>query len=526
MLISPTWISPVVYPEAAALRTSTPELLRDAVAADPGRIFVIDEDYRISGAELLDAVTGIQQWLQRNGVQAGTCVGMQLPNWWEAVAVAHAVWGLGAVLCPIPVNYRSTEIRAVLDAVTLAAVVIPDTYRGVDHVRLLDEVQATRTLAAPVLVIRPEMAPVAYSRTGDSAPILCAGLDAISLLMFTSGTTGRAKGVLHSHRSLLADADSIAKLFDMSDVSVFMPSPVAHVTGLVYGVLMPLLMGGNCVLQHRWDPAVAVAMIETNQCRTSVGATPFLRGLTDEYRSRAMRSSLTSFICGGADVPQALVREAEQVMGTTVVRAYGLTEMPTVTCGGPTDSDDIRSTTDGRLTGSSRARIIEPAADGSGELEVRGPELCAGYLDPRDTADAFSVDGWFRTGDLARIAGDTITIVGRAKDLIVRGGENISAKEVEDLLLDLEDVKDVALVGLPDPLLGEKACAVMVVDGAQPSLSEITAYLLTRGVAKYKIPEYLLSVAELPRTPSGKIQKFRVRDEAARILASGSGERR
>ncbi|PBC35826.1 hypothetical protein CJ178_30695 [Rhodococcus sp. ACPA4] len=204
----PTWISPVVYPEAAGLRTSTPELLRDAVAADPSRIFVVEENHRISGAELFDAVTRIQQWLQRNGVQAGDCVGMQFPNWWEAVAVAHAAWGLGAVLCPIPVNYRSTEIRAVLDAVTLAAVVIPDTYRGVDRVQSFDEVQATRTLAAPVLllVIRPEMAPVAYFRTGDSAPILHADLDAISLLMFTSGTTGRAKGVLHSHRTLFSKA--------------------------------------------------------------------------------------------------------------------------------------------------------------------------------------------------------------------------------------------------------------------------------------------------------------------------------
>jgi cyclohexanecarboxylate-CoA ligase len=380
--------------------------------------------------------------------------------------------------------------------------------------------------------------PQAGSGTG---PELAGDLDSVSLLMFTSGTTGRPKGVLHSHRTLLADAQSIADLYRMDGDRVYMPSPVGHVTGLVYGVLMPLLMGGSCVLQAEWDAAAGADLIERHGCTVCVGATPFLRGLTDEYTRRGQASALRAFVCGGADVPPTLVREAERALAGTVARAYGLTEMPTVTCGGPDDPDAIRADTDGRLTGTSEARLAAAAGeggpgdgsaggfgDGSGELEVRGPELCLGYLDPADTAAAFTADGWFRTGDLARLGpqGD-VTIVGRAKDIVVRGGENISMKEVEDHLAAHPRVADVAIVGVPDEVLGERACAFVIArDGAPPTLAELGRYLSGQGIARHKLPEYLLIVDDLPHTLSGKIQKFVLRAQAAELLAAGHGERR
>jgi cyclohexanecarboxylate-CoA ligase len=306
-----------------------------------------------------------------------------------------------------------------------------------------------------------------------------------------------------------------------------MPSPVGHVTGLVYGVLMPLLMDGSCVLQAEWDAVAGADLIERHGATVCVGATPFLRGLTDEYTRRGQKSALRAFICGGADVPPSLVHAAGQALGSVVARAYGLTEMPTVTCGGPDDPEPVRAGTDGRLTGTSQARLAGPDGDGPGELEVRGPELCLGYLDPADTAAAFTADGWFRTGDLARLGPDRdVTIVGRVKDIVVRGGENISMKEVEDYLAAHPQVADVAIVGVPDDVLGERACAFVVPSGAAPSLAGLASYLTGQGIARHKLPEYLLLTDDLPRTLSGKIQKFRLRQRAAELLAAGHGERR
>ncbi|MFI5952789.1 AMP-binding protein [Cryptosporangium sp. NPDC051539] len=513
-MITPTWVSPVRFPEAETIPASTPAVLAALAAVDPGRVQVIDGEHTLDGAGLLAVVAAEQARLRHAGVRRGDVVCVQLPNWWEAVALAHAVWGMGAVLCPVPVNYRSAELTRIVAAVEVAAFVVPESYRGTDHPALVRRASSD----VPVLTVRGSVTtpPV------DEEPELDAGLDDVCVLMFTSGTTGTPKGVLHSHRTLLADAWSIARLFALAGDAVYMPSPVGHVTGLVYGVMMPLLIDGSVVLQAEWDAAAGADLIERHGCTFCVGATPFLRGLTDEYERRGTTSALASFACGGADIPSALVRRATSVLDAVVTRAYGLTEMPTVTCGGPDDPEHVRFETDGRLTGSSQARV-----DDLGGLEVRGPELFLGYLDPAHTAGAITPDGWFRTGDLATLGADgAVTISGRAKDIIVRGGENIGVKEIEDYLLDHPAVSDVAVVGVPDDVLGERACAFVVAKGTAPTLPQLSAYLLTHDIAKHKLPEYLLVVDRLPRTPSGKIQKFRLRGEAATELAAGRGERR
>ena len=522
-MLTRTWTPTLRFAEAEALTTATPAALVASLRADGGRLQVVDGATRLDSDALLAAIAVAQPRLRAAGVRRGDVVGVQLPNWWEAVATVHALWGMGAVVCPVPVNFRAAELGRIFAAVDVAAFVAPAEYRGTHHPELIATAAARAGVEVPVLTVRD-----GGSVVPAADPELEAGLDDVCVLMFTSGTTGTPKGVLHSHRTLLSDAWSIVRLFGLDGDRVYMPSPVGHITGLVYGVMMPLLIGGAVVLQAEWDAAAGVDLVEANACTFSVGATPFLRGLTDEYAKRGAGCALTGFVCGGADVPPTLVRRATEVLDAVVVRAYGLTEMPTVTCGGPDDPPRILADTDGRLTGSSQARLADPVG-GVGELEVRGPELCLGYLDPAHTAESFTVDGWFRTGDLATITPDGgITIAGRVKDIIVRGGENISVKEVEDYLLDHPAVADVAIVGVPDETLGERACAVVVTaEGAPPpTLREISGFLLRYEIAKHKLPEYLLVTDRLPRTESGKVQKFRLRETAVRELDAGRGERR
>jgi cyclohexanecarboxylate-CoA ligase len=299
-----------------------------------------------------------------------------------------------------------------------------------------------------------------------------------------------------------------------------MPSPLGHITGLLFGIILPILTDGRVVLLDRWNPAEAVVQVESHACSFSVGATPFLSGLVKEYSLRGQQSALEWFVCGGADVPSDLVSKAKETMGTNVARAYGLTEMPTLCCASPSMPLELRESTDGEVIGEADARLGS-GTGGLQELQVHGPELFLGYLDPSDNERAFTPDGWFRTGDLARLDGRYVTIVGRAKDVIVRGGENISAKEVEDLIRCMDSVSDVAIVGVADSELGERACAVIVPIDRAPALSDVTEHLVASGVAKQKCPEYLIVESSLPVTPSGKVRKFELRDIAAQRLAEG-----
>jgi cyclohexanecarboxylate-CoA ligase len=485
-----------------------------------------------SNAQVVAMVGRMQLRLRSAGVRPGDVVSMQLPNWTDTLVTVHAVWGLGAVLNPITPIYRGRELTAIFADCRPRAVVVADSFRGAEYPSMVRDSLSAAGVPAEVIVLGAGGDEDEYPMVcGDPVEVRC-GPDDIGVLMYTSGTTGSPKGVLHSHRTLLYEAGSIAGLFGSRPERVFMPSPLTHITGLVFGVLMPLLTGGDLVLMDVWDPAAAAGLIETHGCTACVGATPFLSGLLDAYRARGSRCALDWFVCGGADVPPSLIRASRAVMKTVTVRAYGLTEMPTVTCGAPGDDEFAASGSDGRPVGPSRVRLApEGGAVGAigaigaigavGELEVTGPELFLGYANPADNAAAFTVDGWLRTGDLASIGPDgAVTIVGRAKDIIVRGGENISAKEVEDLLITDPAVADVSVVGVPDPVLGERACAVVVPAGEPVDLAHLVDLLTDARIAKQKFPEFVLLVDELPRTASGKIQKFVLRDYAARRLAS------
>ncbi|MFA4926903.1 MAG: AMP-binding protein, partial [Patulibacter sp.] len=435
---------------------------------------------------------------------------------------------IGAISNPIVPIYRARELGFILAQARSRVLVIPDRFRGFDHRELVAGLRDALPDLEHVLVVG-EAGPgtvgwdAALEAAGDPAPEVERRGDEPALLLYTSGTEASPKGVLHTHDSLVYECASVAGLFAVTgDDVVLMPSPVTHITGLLYGLQLPFALGAPSVLLDVWSVPAALDLIERERCTFTVGATPFLHGLVHaEDLDRRDVSSMRVFACGGADIPPALIRAAAERTSMAAVRVYGSTECPTVTGSAPEAPLDRRAETDGRPIGPSRIRLVDDdghpwSGPGPGRLEVRGPDLFAGYLDPALDAAAFTADGWFRTGDLATIDDDgALRIAGRSKDIIVRGGENLSAKEIEDLLIEHPDVSEVAVVGYPDPVLGERACA-FVVGSDELELPDLTGFLRSRGVANQKLPERLRLRPELPKTASGKVQKFRLRDELRR----------
>lgn len=496
----------------------------DAVAAAGGRTAVVDGGHEISYAALAGEVGRVSAGLRGLGVGPGDVVSLQLPNWWEALAMHLAVLRLGAVSNPLMPILREREMRYALGTARSRVLVVPGTFRGFDHaelgLRLCDELPDL----GHVVVVRGSGAGggVAFGELDGPDPAPAPGREPTdpAVLLYTSGTEADPKGAVHCHETLAAeDASMIAHFGLTGDDVVWMPSPVAHVTGVLYGLHLATMLGGTVVYQDVWDPGRALELIAGRRCSVTVAATPFLHGLVHHPdRDAHDLSSLRVFACGGADVPPGLVRDAAAALDCLVVRVYGSTEIPTATAGHADDPGEQRAGTDGRPVGAAELRVVGP--DGValgpgevGELHARGPELFAGYLGRPSPLDA---DGWFATGDLGALDADGyLTVTGRSKDVILRGGENLSAKEIEDLLYAHPDVADVAVVAVPDPVLTERACAVVVArEGAQVTLESLGAFLTRQGVARQKCPERLRVVTALPRTPTGKVQKFRLRAEA------------
>lgn len=506
-------------------------ILRAAAATHGSEPAVRDEPAALDYRALLDAATRVASGLRARGVEPGDRVLIQLPNWWETVAAAWGVFLAGGVLVPVVPIYRERELGFVIDQVEPAAVMAPAEYRGHDHARMLRAVLAA-TRPAPLITVRGDP-------DGDDLTALLAAPpgdlpadpppDDVAVVLYTSGTSAAPKGVLHSHRTLMTEVREVRRWcrLDGSPQRIFMPSPLSHITGLSYGVLLPADLGAEVVLQDRWDQAAAAALVERAGCTFTVSATPFLRGLTAEYAGRG-RSSLQTFVCGGADIPPSLVREARHVLGARVLRTYGSTEFPTVTMVEPDADPDAAAGTEGRPMSAAELTVRQDA-DGSAELLVRGAELFLGYLDPALNADAFTSDGFFRTGDVAELtAAGELRITGRTKDIINRGGEKFSAAEVEAVLLDHPAVADVAVVSYPDPVLVERAAAfVVLAAGADPpGVAELRDVVTGAGLAIQKAPERVVVVAELPRTASGKVQRFRLREEIRSTRGGGPGDPR
>jgi acyl-CoA synthetase (AMP-forming)/AMP-acid ligase II len=332
--------------------------------------------------------------------------------------------------------------------------------------------------------------------------------DAVRMILYTSGTTGRPKGVLHSHNSMHALICQIRDYWQVLPGDRFLvPSPIAHIGGSIYAFECPLLLGTSAVLMERWNADDAIDLVSTKHCTHIAGATPFLEQmLIAAERADTRLPELKLFICGGASVSPSLIRRAAEYFERAVVtRVYGSTEVPVTTVGAPHDPDRAADT-DGR------PGVAQVTLDDQGEIHARGPQMLVGYLHPEDEVGLFDDDGYFRTGDLARWVDDAYLVVtGRVKDVIIRNGENIAPKELEDILIDHPGIAEIAVVGLPDTRTGERACAVIVPTGQpRPDVASLRSFLRDQGVATFKAPEQVVIWEQLPRNDAGKVLKHQI----------------
>ena len=486
----------------------------------PTDVAVVDASGRRSYAELQRDADRLAGWLQQEGVATGDVVSVQLPNRYEAVVTAVAVQSLGGVINPLLPNYRRKELAHVFTTARPAAVFTPDRYRDFDHVALIDEVVA-ETGVRPLHIVVGE-GPRTFDDVlaDDAAPrAVDAPAAAVSEVIFTSGTEASPKAVMHTEQT--TNFSVRVAYQDMGigpgDV-VWMPSPVGHSTGFNYGLRFALYHGLPLVLQDRWDAADALELIQREGCSYTLAATTFLQDLVDEAARRGVAlPSLRCFGCGGAPVPAELVSAAEE-RGICVLRLYGSTEVLVATWNRPTSSLDRRRDTDGvamsHVDVEVRTDEGSPCAPGeTGEIFVRGPNTCVGFFDDAErTSATFDGDGWVRSGDLAVAHADGhLTVAGRKKEIIIRGGVNIAPREIEDLLVQFPEVSRAAVVGLPDRRLGERSCACVVLrEGTSLGFDVMVERLRDAGLASFKLPERLEVLDALPTTASGKIHKHEI----------------
>jgi cyclohexanecarboxylate-CoA ligase len=472
--------------------------------------------------------------LQARGAGPGDVVAVQLPGSYEGAVVQAAVGLCGAVLLPVVMIYGPRELDFVLRRSGAAAVVLPREHRGRPHAAVvLGGLSGLPALKLAVVVgdAAPGDSPIEHGAIGyadligrPGGPYRKPSPDPgdRAVLMYTSGTTAEPKGVQHSHRTLLAEATSRVYTHSGPGARSLGLFPPGHIAGLL-SLLRILLLGTPTVIMQAWDAALAARLIDRHAVTSSGGAPVQLSGLLDQQaKGTAALATLREFLTGAAPVPPSLIRRADAA-GITAFRSYGSSEHPTVSAGTIADSPDKRAGTDGRLLAGNEIRLVDPAgrdvpAGRDGEILTRGPELCTGYTDAALNAAAFLPGGWFRTGDVGRLDADGyLTVTDRLKDIIIRGGENISAKEVEDLLITHPAIADVAVIAAPDPAMGERVCAVVVPrPGFSFGIDEAKAHFAAAGAARQKTPEVIVLVDELPRTPSGKVRKEVLRGGVAR----------
>lgn len=484
------------------------ETLADSMAAaarrTPLREVLIDGDCRLDCATLNDRATALAgAMLERMPV--GSVVSFMLPNWHEAAVVYLAATIAGMVVNPILPSLRDRELRFILDDANTRMMFVPAVFGRHDYASMLDRVVA-ELADPPEVVVARDGSPLPETREPVELPVL--DPDAVRMILYTSGTTGRPKGVLHSHNSMHALITQLRDHWRIQPGDRFLvPSPIAHIGGSIYAFECPLLLGTSAVLMDRWDADAAVELITREGCTHMAGATPFLEQLLAAAERAGTRlPQLKLFICGGASVSPSLIRRAADYFErAAVTRVYGSTEVPVTTVGAPTDRDHAADT-DGR------PGFAEIALSGDGEIHARGPQMLVGYLHATDEAESFDTEGYFRTGDLARwVDDDYLVVTGRAKDLIIRNGENIAPKEIEDILIGHPGVAEIAIVGLPDARTGERACAVVVPnDEPRPDVDSLRAFLQSQGVAIFKAPEQVVIWEALPRNDAGKVLKHQI----------------
>lgn len=468
--------------------------------------------------------------LEERGIGHGDVVSFQLPNWWEFTVLHLACLKLGAISNPLMVIFRERELNFMLGLAETKVLIVPGKFRSFDYAAMAANVQAKLPSLEHVFVVngegersfdallRPKAGEAGRKRLRERR----LSPDDVIQLLYTSGTTGEPKGVMHTSNTMLSNLVPFAERLHLGESDVIhMPSPMAHQLGFMYGLVLPVMLGATAVLQDVFVAQTMADQITREGATFTMGATPFLNDLTDyAERTGTATPSLRVFVSAGAPIPRALVTKARHVLGAAIISAWGMSENGAVTTTQPEDPEEKTTNTDGMALPGMEVRVVDAEgralpSGAEGQLQVRGCSNFVGYL-KRPELDNTSAEGWFDTGDIARMDEDGyIRIAGRSKDIIIRGGENIPVVEIEGILFKHPKISGVAIVGYPDERLGERACAyVTLKDGVALTFDEMASFLKEQKMAVQYIPERLEIVEELPRTPSGKIQKFKLRDAA------------
>lgn len=497
----------------------------------PEQIAIVDGSLQLTRAEIIREARLLLAGLHHLGLKSGATVSFQLPNWWEA-AVINLACSMGGLICnPIVPIYRAREVSFILQDSEAEVIFVPEVWRNFNYLEMIEELQQQLPQLKNIVVVRGGSPDELTWRDmvgkyGEGELVLPAA-DDIKLLLYTSGTTGRAKGVLHSHNTIAAELKAVTEFWHVTENDIILaPSPITHISGYLFGLELPLLTGSKVVFMERWDPNDAIQLASSHTINLTVAATPFLSELCHSLNQQATTlPHWRLFACGGAPVAEEQIQLAARVLPNSLIcRVYGATEAPTVTLGINNAEDRfIGASTDGRIVNTEvEVRDVitgEPVADGlQGQIFVRGPEVMLGYTDSAETLKAIDMAGFFDTGDLGVRSHGCITVTGRKKDIIIRGGENISPKEIEDLIGSMRGVREVAVVAIPHPRLGETACAIVVLDGSTNlTLADVTAFLNNAKLARQKIPERLEIQESLPKTPAGKVMKHVLRENLRNV---------
>lgn len=492
----------------------------------PVRIWSATRPWRGTLGDVLDLSSRLAGGLRGLGVGPGDVVAVQVPNWVEGAATWFASSMLGAVVVPIVHYYGTSELSYILGESRARVFVTADRFGAVDHLANLETVRPGLDALEHVVVVG-DAAPARASRFTDlldgdhvEEPVVVDPAGP-ALVAYTSGTSANPKGVIQTHRSLGAEVRAhLPELIPPGRRPVLLGAPISHATGMLLGLLLPASRGESIQLIDAWDPAVVLDAMLADDLSAGSGATVFLTSLldhpafTDEHLAH-----MTSVVLGGSSVPTAVAVAAE-ARGIAAIRSYGLTEMPTVTGAAPGDPGALRTSTDGHGLAGVEIRLVaddgtDAEPDEPGEIVTRGPDLFAGYTDRALTGECLDPDGWFATGDVGTLVDGWLTITDRKKDVIIRNGVNVSPAEVENALMQLPAVAEVAVVGRPDARTGERAVAmVRVREGAvAPDLDAVRAHLAVVGLGRPKWPEEIRAVDDFPRTAAGKVKKFVLRDE-------------
>ena len=515
------------------------DYLEEALAKTPDRTAIISYDGETDSVTEL-SYRDVDRLSKRfalslldRGIGPGDVVSLQLPNWWQFSLMHLACVRVGAITNPLMPIFREAQLVFMLGFAEAKAMIAPAVYRGFDYRPMIAGMRPELPALEHVFFIGDtgdnsfEEHFLAPEREGaNDADDRLAGLrpgphDVIEII-YTSGTTGAPKGVMHTTNTLFCHLYDWNNRLGLTGDDVFlMSSPMAHQTGFIWGILIATMHGTTAVLQDRWEPAKAAKIIERHGASFTMASTPFLNDLAnlpelDQYDV----SSLRIFIAAGAPVPPTLVQQAQQRIGVKVLSGWGMTECACATVCRPGDPPEKIFGSDGISLACNAVRVVDDGGNTAppgveGLLKVTGAALFVGYL-KRPELHGTDNDGWFDTGDLARMDEDGyIRISGRSKDIIIRGGENVPVVEIEATIFRHPAVQDVTIVGMPDPRLGERGCAFVTLNAdASLSFDELIDYLEAQKTTKHYLPVRLEILGEFPRTPSGKIQKFKLREIA------------